>query len=260
MVDEGPGADFRWLLHTADAHDMYAAHGFLPGDATFMERPAPTPDRDRQVTDPCWPSARRVSTMTRWPSAVARSRVCSPRRSRPSPCSGPPAPRAGDPSRSGPPNRLAPSSGPAPAPYYAEVAAFTASLDRENTALDEEMNDAIATTAPRAVGDLFARVTRESADRLDERLVDLDALDPPAEAADVHSALVAASATLAEESRTYAGALAGVHADDLGSVEAPDSFVAAEAAVDDACAQLQALADSAGAEVDLCVGLFAPPA
>src|ERR1700754_866958 len=70
----------------------------------------------------------------------------------------------------------APSSGQAPAPYYEEVAAFTASLDSENTALDEEMNDAIATTAPRAVGDLFAQVTRESADRLDERLVDLDAL------------------------------------------------------------------------------------
>ena len=40
MVDDGPGADFRWLLHTADAHEMYAAHGFGPGDATFMERPS----------------------------------------------------------------------------------------------------------------------------------------------------------------------------------------------------------------------------
>ncbi len=45
-VDEGPGADFRWLLHTADAHELYAAHGFGPGDATFMERPA----RSRTVT------------------------------------------------------------------------------------------------------------------------------------------------------------------------------------------------------------------
>ena len=152
------------------------------------------------------------------------------------------------------------SSTPTPPPYYAEVAAFTAALDAENTAVDEEMNDAIATTPPRAVGDLFARVTRESADRLDERLADLEALDPPADAAAVHDDLVAASATLAEESRAYAGALAGVHGDDLGSVEAPDSFVAAEEAVDDVCAELQALADAAGAEVALCVGLFAPPA
>ena len=154
----------------------------------------------------------------------------------------------------------APSSASTPPPYYAEVAAFTADLDAENTAVDEEMNDTIATTPPRAVGDLFARVTRESADRLDERLADLEALEPPADAAAVHDDLVAASAVLAEESRAYAGALAGVHADDLGSVGAPDSFVEAEAAVDAACADLQQLADAAGAEVDLCVGLFAPPA
>ncbi len=151
-----------------------------------------------------------------------------------------------------------PTTSADPSPYYADVAAFTAALDAENTAIDDDMNDAIATTPPRDVGDLFARVTRESADRLDERLADLEALDPPPEASGVHDDLVASSAALAEESRAYAGALAGVHGDDLGSVEAPDSFVAAEAAVDEACAELQALADSAGAEVDLCVGLFAP--
>jgi len=148
----------------------------------------------------------------------------------------------------------------APAPYFADLAAFTASLDAENTGVDEEMNDAIATTPPREVGDLFARVTRASADRLDERLADLDALDPPEEAVDVHDDLVAASSALAEESRAYAAALAGVHGDDLDAVEAPESFVAAEEAVDVACAELQALADAAGAEVELCVGLFAPPA
>ncbi|MEZ5096084.1 MAG: GNAT family N-acetyltransferase [Nocardioides sp.] len=32
MVDEGPGSAYRWLLHTADAHDLYAAHGFRPAD------------------------------------------------------------------------------------------------------------------------------------------------------------------------------------------------------------------------------------
>jgi GNAT superfamily N-acetyltransferase len=46
MVDEGPGAAFRWLLHTADAHEVYAAHGFAPPDHTYLERPA----RDRTVT------------------------------------------------------------------------------------------------------------------------------------------------------------------------------------------------------------------
>lgn len=40
VVEEGAGADFRWLLHTADAHGLYARFGFAPPDSTFLERPA----------------------------------------------------------------------------------------------------------------------------------------------------------------------------------------------------------------------------
>jgi GNAT superfamily N-acetyltransferase len=40
MVDHGPGATMRWMLHTADAHDLYARHGFRPPDDTYLERPA----------------------------------------------------------------------------------------------------------------------------------------------------------------------------------------------------------------------------
>ena len=39
MVEGGPGADFRWLLHTADAHGLYAKFGFFPPDSTVLERP-----------------------------------------------------------------------------------------------------------------------------------------------------------------------------------------------------------------------------
>jgi GNAT superfamily N-acetyltransferase len=39
MIDHGPGAGFRWLLHTADAHGLYARFGFAPPDTTFLERP-----------------------------------------------------------------------------------------------------------------------------------------------------------------------------------------------------------------------------
>jgi GNAT superfamily N-acetyltransferase len=39
MIDEGPGADFRWLLHTADAHDLYRRFGFAEPDHTVLERP-----------------------------------------------------------------------------------------------------------------------------------------------------------------------------------------------------------------------------
>ena len=39
MVDEGPGRDFRWMLHTEDAHGLYRAHGFTAPDHTYLERP-----------------------------------------------------------------------------------------------------------------------------------------------------------------------------------------------------------------------------
>jgi GNAT superfamily N-acetyltransferase len=43
MVDDGPGADFRWVLHTADAHELYARFGFGAPDATLLERPGDKP-------------------------------------------------------------------------------------------------------------------------------------------------------------------------------------------------------------------------
>ena len=39
MIDRGPGASFRWTLHTADAHDLYRKFGFTEPDARYMERP-----------------------------------------------------------------------------------------------------------------------------------------------------------------------------------------------------------------------------
>ncbi|MEZ0382408.1 GNAT family N-acetyltransferase [Mycobacterium sp. pW045] len=38
MIDQGPGHDFRWMLHTADAHALYETFGFAAPDVTFMER------------------------------------------------------------------------------------------------------------------------------------------------------------------------------------------------------------------------------
>ena len=41
MVERGPGAQFRWMLHTADAHGLYAKFGFAPpADSKYLERPA----------------------------------------------------------------------------------------------------------------------------------------------------------------------------------------------------------------------------
>jgi predicted GNAT family acetyltransferase len=40
IVDGSPFADVRWLLHTADAHSLYAQIGFGRPGERLMERPA----------------------------------------------------------------------------------------------------------------------------------------------------------------------------------------------------------------------------
>jgi len=39
MVDNGPYAARRWLLHTRDAHELYRRFGFGPPGERLMERP-----------------------------------------------------------------------------------------------------------------------------------------------------------------------------------------------------------------------------
>jgi predicted N-acetyltransferase YhbS len=42
MIEQGPGAGFVWMLHTRDAHALYARFGFAPPqDARYMERRRP---------------------------------------------------------------------------------------------------------------------------------------------------------------------------------------------------------------------------
>lgn len=43
MIDDGPGAGFRWMLHTSDAHGLYEQFGFRAPDATYLERPGAKP-------------------------------------------------------------------------------------------------------------------------------------------------------------------------------------------------------------------------
>lgn len=40
MIDEGPGANFRWVLFTADAHGLYRKFGFAEADNSALVRPA----------------------------------------------------------------------------------------------------------------------------------------------------------------------------------------------------------------------------
>ena len=39
MIDAGPGANFRWMLHTSDAHGLYRQFGFGDPDSRYLERP-----------------------------------------------------------------------------------------------------------------------------------------------------------------------------------------------------------------------------
>src|ERR1700734_2823785 len=39
MIDRGPGAGFRWSLHTRDAHELYRKFGFAEPAARNWERP-----------------------------------------------------------------------------------------------------------------------------------------------------------------------------------------------------------------------------
>ena len=42
MIDNGPYANSRWILHTADAHTLYEKFGFGPASDRVMERPRRT--------------------------------------------------------------------------------------------------------------------------------------------------------------------------------------------------------------------------
>ncbi len=39
MVDDGPGSDLRWMLHTSDAHGLYRSFGFASPHGRYLERP-----------------------------------------------------------------------------------------------------------------------------------------------------------------------------------------------------------------------------
>ena len=47
MIEDGPGAGFRWMLHTSDAHGLYRSFGFASPDSRYLERPAGHPGASR---------------------------------------------------------------------------------------------------------------------------------------------------------------------------------------------------------------------
>lgn len=49
MVDDGPGAHFRWTLFTRDAHDLYAQYGFAAPSESAMVRPGTVRDGGQSI-------------------------------------------------------------------------------------------------------------------------------------------------------------------------------------------------------------------
>jgi NADH dehydrogenase/NADH:ubiquinone oxidoreductase subunit G len=145
-----------------------------------------------------------------------------------------------------------------PPSYFSELAAVTAALDEANSSADADLHAALETTRERDVGDLFARVTAEAATRHEAAIAEMAALDPPSSVTDAHAVLLETSGELVAQDRSAAQEMAGMDAEALGAREVPAAYREAEAAADAACADLQRLADRAGADVDLCVGLYAP--
>jgi N-acetyltransferase len=39
IIEDGPGASQRWMLHTSDAHGLYRSYGFARPDGRYLERP-----------------------------------------------------------------------------------------------------------------------------------------------------------------------------------------------------------------------------
>ena len=144
--------------------------------------------------------------------------------------------------------------------YYQELGDLTGELDQENTAADQALNDAVATTPPAEIGNLFSDATRESAVRLETALDEMAALDPPEDAAAAHEELLTATRAELDLSLEFAENLSGLDQEGVEALSPPPEQAEIEGRTDAACQALQGLAEGAGAEVELCVGMFAPPA
>ena len=55
MIEDGPGAGMRWMLHTNDAHGLYRSFGFAAPNGRYLERPSRT-----EQARPAGPAATRT--------------------------------------------------------------------------------------------------------------------------------------------------------------------------------------------------------
>ena len=72
MIEDGPGAGWRWMLHTSDAHGLYRSFGFARPDGNpsrYLERP---PQAESPAAGPG-----AVTAASRSPASTSGSNRCS---------------------------------------------------------------------------------------------------------------------------------------------------------------------------------------
>ena len=132
---------------------------------------------------------------------------------------------------------------------------WTTTTPRPTAPLHDELEGA----SPDEMGDLFSRVTIEGADRLDVPAGRGVVVVRPGGGA---RGAPGADRRVGRDGGRGPGDGRGhgrAELRQLGGLEPRPAYVAAEERVDRACSALQDLADDAGADLDLCVGMFAPP-
>lgn len=144
--------------------------------------------------------------------------------------------------------------------YYTRLAELTQDMDEDNSAADLELNNALPSTEPGQIGNLFSKATRESAERLEATLEEMAQLEPPEGAQAAHEELLDATRAELELSREFATTLAGLDQQAVEALRPPPEQADIEARTDVACVTLQRLAEDADTDAELCVGMFAPPA
>src|SRR3984957_15640947 len=96
MIEDGPGARWRWMLHTADAHGLYRQFGFAAPGSRYLERPqridaaAPGPAARRPPPPQPRPGAAPAHRRAR-PRAGRQRHGAAGRPGRPARAAGPPA-------------------------------------------------------------------------------------------------------------------------------------------------------------------------
>ena len=70
MIEDGPGAGCRWMLHTSDAHGLYRQFGFAQPNGRYLERPPAGGSPGSRQPGGAGRSRARWSAWSRWATST----------------------------------------------------------------------------------------------------------------------------------------------------------------------------------------------